>query len=73
MDILLSSGSFDEQCKDMFFLLYPILLYHLEQLGLKKYGDDMKNKCLKTWQMFLQHLPKVKANFQMIKNNFNAF
>ena len=46
LEILLSSGSFDEQFQNINrFLLYTTLSEHLEQPGFKKYGDDMKMKC----------------------------
>ena len=49
------------------FLLSPKLSYHLEQLGLKKYGDDMKTKCFDNMAKTMQHISKVKAKFQIIQ------
>ena len=46
LEILLSSGSFDEQCQNLkMFLLSPTLSDNLEQLGFKKYTDDTKIIC----------------------------
>ena len=73
LEILLSSGSFDEECQNLKkFLLSPTLPDKLEQLGFKKHIDDTKLYVLTTWQKFMQHLPKVKADYQTIKNNLKT-
>ena len=44
--IILSSGSFDDQFRDLnMFFVSEKLLRHLEQPGFEKYGNDMKSKC----------------------------
>ena len=51
------------------FLLSEKLVKYLEQLGFKKYGNDMKIKCLKRWQKCMSLLPKVKVKFLTIEKH----
>ena len=68
MEILFSSESFDEQCQNLkMFILYTKLSKHLEQLGFKKYGDNMEIKYFVSMNTFMQHLPILKKKFQMTK------
>ena len=69
-ETLLSSGLFDDQCQNLNMLIFsPKISNHLEQLGFKKYGNDMKIKCLKRWQKCMSLLPKVKVKFLTIEKH----
>ena len=74
MDIISSRVSFDDQCHNLnMFLLYPKLSMHLDKPGFKKYGDDKKIEYFKNSEKCMLLLPKVKANFSMIRNSFKTF
>ena len=69
LEILLSSGSFDEKYQNLNMVLLSLRLWdHLEQLGSKSKKLIRKLNVLTTRQVFMQHFPKVKAKFQMIKD-----
>ena len=73
LGILLSSGSFDDQCQNLkMFLLSPKLYRHLEQLEFKKYSDDIKTKCFYNMENIYVHSSKIKIKVSNDQKKINT-
>ena len=71
LEILLSSGSFYEQCQNIYiFLLYPTLSDNLEKPGFKKYIDDTKIICFDSMEKIHATSSKSKGRFPNDQKQF---
>ena len=71
LEIFLSSGSFDEKYQNLkMFLLSPTLSENLEQLGFKKYSDDMKIICFDNMEKKIATSSKSKGRVSNDQKQF---